>query len=226
MNKEEKEKQDKKIDMIRDENLNRIQECEAEFNTKLDELKANIEEIIGEKNSSVLEDIQKTIKRMESTVDVRFASTHNSLDTVLEEIIDKVNQLEEEMANNLNAAEIIEEEDDDSISSSDYDSSDDDSSVTLSLDLSESSHAVKKKPVVVKKPKKKKKRTKSSNDKSKDAAEAIPEEDQYIDHQDESVSLEDDPNYKIDESGCEWWYDEGIWWYRLPEMDEWAEHEG
>ena len=80
--------------------------------------------------------------------------------------------------------------------------------------------------LILRKPKKKKKRTKSSNDKSKDAAKAIPEEDQYIDHQDESVSLEDDPNYKIDESGCEWWYDEGIWWYRLPEMDEWAEHEG
>ena len=79
--------------------------------------------------------------------------------------------------------------------------------------------------LILRKPKKKK-RAKPSNDKSQDAAKAIPEEDQFLDHQDEPASPEDDPNYKIDESGCEWWYDEGIWWYRLPEMDEWAEYEG
>ena len=41
----------------------------------------------------------------------------------------------------------------------------------------------------------------------------------------EELSPEDDPNYKIDENGCEWWYDEGAWWYRTPEMEEWAEHD-
>ena len=41
----------------------------------------------------------------------------------------------------------------------------------------------------------------------------------------ESESVEDDPNYKVDENGCEWWMDdEGNWWYRLPEMDDWAEY--
>lgn len=35
----------------------------------------------------------------------------------------------------------------------------------------------------------------------------------------------DDPNYKVDENGVEWWMDdEGAWWYRSPEMDDWAEH--
>jgi hypothetical protein len=34
-----------------------------------------------------------------------------------------------------------------------------------------------------------------------------------------------DPNYKVDEDGCEWWMDEDQkWWYRTPEMDDWAEH--
>ena len=42
----------------------------------------------------------------------------------------------------------------------------------------------------------------------------------------EEISLEDDPNYKVDENGCEWWYDEGQWWYRTPEMDDWEEYAG
>ena len=37
---------------------------------------------------------------------------------------------------------------------------------------------------------------------------------------------EDDPNYKVDENGCEWWYDEGKWWYRTPDMEDWVEHDG
>ena len=41
----------------------------------------------------------------------------------------------------------------------------------------------------------------------------------------EELSMEDDPNYKVDENGCEWWYDEGAWWYRKPDMDEWAEYD-
>ena len=42
----------------------------------------------------------------------------------------------------------------------------------------------------------------------------------------EELSLEDDPNYKVDENGCEWWYDEGVWWFRTPEMEDWAELDG
>ena len=42
----------------------------------------------------------------------------------------------------------------------------------------------------------------------------------------EEIALEDDPNYKVDENGCEWWYDEGKWWYRTPEMDDWDEYSG
>ena len=43
----------------------------------------------------------------------------------------------------------------------------------------------------------------------------------------EGMEFEDDPNYKVDENGCEWWIDdEGKWWYRLPEMDDWAEYNG
>ena len=41
----------------------------------------------------------------------------------------------------------------------------------------------------------------------------------------EELSPEDDPNYKVDENGCEWWYDEGAWWYRTPDMEEWAEYD-
>ena len=38
---------------------------------------------------------------------------------------------------------------------------------------------------------------------------------------------ENDPNYKVDENGCEWWLDDDRnWWYRTPEMDDWAEHGG
>lgn len=38
-------------------------------------------------------------------------------------------------------------------------------------------------------------------------------------------NYEDDPNYKVDENGCEWWLDDDRkWWYRTPEMDDWMEH--
>ena len=47
------------------------------------------------------------------------------------------------------------------------------------------------------------------------AEEALDEADEY--------NYEDDPNYKVDENGCEWWYDEGVWWFRTPEMEDWAE---
>ena len=37
-------------------------------------------------------------------------------------------------------------------------------------------------------------------------------------------NLEDDPNYRVDEDGTEWWQDDdGVWWYRDPGMDDWAE---
>ena len=40
-------------------------------------------------------------------------------------------------------------------------------------------------------------------------------------------NLEDDPNYKVDENGCEWWLDDDRkWWFRTPEMDDWMEHTG
>ncbi len=33
---------------------------------------------------------------------------------------------------------------------------------------------------------------------------------------------EDDPNYKVDEDGTEWWQDdEGAWWYRDSGMEDW-----
>ena len=72
--------------------------------------------------------------------------------------------------------------------------------------------------VVLKKPKKKS-RPRSiakSNDEPIVESESEPEEE---------LSPEDDPNYKIDENGCEWWYDEGAWWYRTPEMEEWTEYD-
>ena len=38
---------------------------------------------------------------------------------------------------------------------------------------------------------------------------------------------EDDPNYTVDENGCEWWLDDDQkWWFRTPEMDDWMEHTG
>ena len=43
----------------------------------------------------------------------------------------------------------------------------------------------------------------------------------------EPIGPENDPSYKVDEHGCEWWVDEdGVWWYRLPEMEDWAEYQG
>ena len=72
--------------------------------------------------------------------------------------------------------------------------------------------------MILKKPKKgsRKRSIVHSNDDTPVESEADSEEE---------LSLEDDPNYKVDENGCEWWYDEGVWWYRTPEMDEWAELE-
>ena len=64
--------------------------------------------------------------------------------------------------------------------------------------------------LILRKPKKKKKRTKTTTAKSKDVTPAA-EGEQYQDVEDEPLAPEDDPNYKVDESGCEWWYDEGIW---------------
>ena len=51
------------------------------------------------------------------------------------------------------------------------------------------------------------------------AEQTVAEEDDY--------NYEDDPNYKVDENGCEWWLDDDRkWWFRTPEMDDWAEHTG
>ena len=72
--------------------------------------------------------------------------------------------------------------------------------------------------LLMRKPKKKVRRKQSSQVESR-LSEPEPEVE-------EEISLEDDPNYKVDENGCEWWYDEGQWWYRTPEMDDWEEYAG
>ena len=51
------------------------------------------------------------------------------------------------------------------------------------------------------------------------AEQTVAEEDDY--------NYDDDPNYKVDENGCEWWLDDNRqWWFRTPEMDDWMEHTG
>lgn len=38
-------------------------------------------------------------------------------------------------------------------------------------------------------------------------------------------SYSEDESYRVDENGVEWWQDEdGIWWYREPGWEEWAEY--
>tara|TARA_Y100001968_G_scaffold235519_1_gene218689 strand:+ start:985 stop:4962 length:3978 start_codon:yes stop_codon:yes gene_type:complete len=73
--------------------------------------------------------------------------------------------------------------------------------------------------LLLKKPKKKTRKREQSSQAKQRLSEPEPEVE-------EEISLEDDPNYKVDENGCEWWYDEGEWWYRTPEMDDWAEFSG
>ncbi|MEE2812332.1 MAG: thrombospondin type 3 repeat-containing protein [Candidatus Thermoplasmatota archaeon] len=52
-------------------------------------------------------------------------------------------------------------------------------------------------------------------------------EDTQLQSEDSVENYEDDPNYKVDEDGCEWWLDEDRkWWFRTPEMDDWMEHTG
>ena len=72
--------------------------------------------------------------------------------------------------------------------------------------------------MLMKKPKKKMKKRSivHSNDEKPVESEADTED---------GLPLEDDPNYKVDEKGCEWWYDEGVWWYRKPDMEEWTEYD-
>ena len=72
--------------------------------------------------------------------------------------------------------------------------------------------------LVLRKPKKKKKKRTAATSTAESPIESEPEPE-------DDLSPEDDPNYKIDENGCEWWYDEGAWWYRTPEMEEWAEYD-
>jgi hypothetical protein len=46
---------------------------------------------------------------------------------------------------------------------------------------------------------------------------------EQVEH-DEQLDAEDDPNYKVDEDGTEWWQDDdGVWWYRTPDMEDWGE---
>ena len=72
--------------------------------------------------------------------------------------------------------------------------------------------------MLMKKPKKKSGKRSIVHSNDEKPIESEPESE-------EELSLEDDPNYKVDENGCEWWYDEGVWWYRKPDMDDWAEYD-
>ena len=74
--------------------------------------------------------------------------------------------------------------------------------------------------LLMRKPKKKVRRKQSSQVESRLSE---PEPEPEVEGE---ISLEDDPNYKVDENDCEWWYDEGQWWYRTPEMDDWEEYAG
>ncbi|MDP6900331.1 MAG: hypothetical protein QGF94_05800, partial [Candidatus Thalassarchaeaceae archaeon] len=71
---------------------------------------------------------------------------------------------------------------------------------------------------VLKKPKKKQKKRSIVRPSDEPVAEVSVEAE-------DELSPEDDPNYKVDENGCEWWYDQGAWWYRTPDMEEWTEYD-
>jgi hypothetical protein len=48
--------------------------------------------------------------------------------------------------------------------------------------------------------------------------------DNYVEEeiQSESDGGESDPNISVDEDGTEWWEDDqGVWWYRSTDMDDW-----
>ncbi|MEE2812175.1 MAG: hypothetical protein VX627_04010 [Candidatus Thermoplasmatota archaeon] len=76
--------------------------------------------------------------------------------------------------------------------------------------------------ILLRKPKKKSTRSKDTN---RVEAEMAREDISQQSDADEMLEPEDDPNFTVDENGCEWWKDDdGKWWYRTPEMDEWAEH--
>jgi ABC-type phosphate transport system substrate-binding protein len=72
--------------------------------------------------------------------------------------------------------------------------------------------------LVLKKPKKKQKKRSIVRPSDEPVAEVSVEAE-------DELSPEDDPNYKVDENGCEWWYDQGAWWYRTPDMEEWTEYD-
>jgi len=63
-------------------------------------------------------------------------------------------------------------------------------------------------------------------DDDEDDYPATPSRDDWAesDSSEEEYSAEEDPNYRVDEDGTEWWQDdEGVWWYRDPDMEDWAE---
>jgi hypothetical protein len=48
--------------------------------------------------------------------------------------------------------------------------------------------------------------------------------DNYVEEeiQSESDEGESEPNISVDEDGTEWWEDDqGVWWYRSADMDDW-----
>ena len=47
---------------------------------------------------------------------------------------------------------------------------------------------------------------------------------EFVKQSQQSNDYENDPGYSVDEDGTEWWEDEqGQWWYRDPNMDDWEE---
>jgi len=61
---------------------------------------------------------------------------------------------------------------------------------------------------------------------NKPEPEPEPEPEYYEPEYEEEWQEESDDGITVDEDGTEWWEDEvGVWWYRTPEMDDWAEFE-
>jgi len=61
---------------------------------------------------------------------------------------------------------------------------------------------------------------------NKPEPEPEPEPEYYEPEYEEEWQEESDDGITVDEDGTEWWEDDdGIWWYRTPEMDDWAEFE-
>jgi hypothetical protein len=61
---------------------------------------------------------------------------------------------------------------------------------------------------------------------NKPEPEPEPEPEYYEPEYEEEWQEESDDGITVDEDGTEWWEDDDrVWWYRTPEMDDWAEFE-